>query len=34
MYEKPIVEVIELEAEDVVCLSGGGYGDGNNHGSF
>lgn len=34
MYEKPIVEVIELETEDVVCLSGGGYGDGNNYGPF
>ena len=31
MYEKPIVELIESEAEDIVCASGGltdgGYDD-------
>ncbi len=26
-YEKPIVEVIELDLEDIVCLSLGGEGD-------
>lgn len=28
MYEKPIVEVIVLEMEDIVCASGAGTGTG------